>query len=234
MNRTPEILRALVAAGASAEMLLAVVEAEHAAGLARRERKRAADAERQRRRRGRLDATDGSDALSPDVARDGGDGSVTDATPSSPALPPGPPNPPTPAQGESLHADAREAAFRRFWAAYPRRRARPEARRAFLEALARLPPGEGEGIVARALERSRRGWTDPRFVPHPANWLNREPWSDDPEPAADLQAPETPVESRCRDAARPQVRPARTRSDLSLDRSIAALAAAAGSSGIGR
>lgn len=77
---------------------------------------------------------------------------------------------------------AREASdhFADFWQAYPRRVGRAAAERAFRTALAR---GAAVADIAAGLARQR--WPDnPRFIPHPATWLNQERWRDDPNAAA--------------------------------------------------
>lgn len=76
--------------------------------------------------------------------------------------------------------------FDRFWAAYPRKVGKQEARRAF--AAVRAPV---ETLLC-ALERQR---DDPqwkreqgRYIPHPATWLRQGRWEDEsPIPAADCR-----------------------------------------------
>jgi hypothetical protein len=68
--------------------------------------------------------------------------------------------------------------FEAFWQRYPRKVARGQARRAFAAALRKTSLAE----MLRALDRTR--WPDdPRFIPHPATWLNGERWADDPNAA---------------------------------------------------
>jgi hypothetical protein len=81
--------------------------------------------------------------------------------------------------GRPMSARERSDAFDRFWAIYPRRVSKRDARKAFDQALPRASPA---AILAGA-ERYR---DDPnrvlRFTKYPATWLNRDCWEDDPEP----------------------------------------------------
>jgi hypothetical protein len=72
-----------------------------------------------------------------------------------------------------------EARFARFWDAYPRKVAKPEAWKAFKRA---KPTDEDvqamlEAIVRQKLpEKVKAG--EARYVCHPATWLNQERWRD--------------------------------------------------------
>lgn len=65
--------------------------------------------------------------------------------------------------------------FDEFWSAYPRKTAKGSARGAFRKALTKstLPS------ILAALERQKPQWSDPKFIPHPATWLNAERWLDE-------------------------------------------------------
>jgi hypothetical protein len=67
--------------------------------------------------------------------------------------------------------------FARFWAAYPRKKAKQEARKAWDKAIKAADP---ERIIAAAqqLTDSR---PDLKYTPYPATWLNRESWDDEPD-----------------------------------------------------
>lgn len=70
------------------------------------------------------------------------------------------------------------ALFERFYAAYPRKRSRKQAERAF----AKLKPDES--LVNRMIEAvnaklASGEWSDPQFIPYPATWLNGKCWEDD-------------------------------------------------------
>ena len=74
---------------------------------------------------------------------------------------------------------AADALFDRFWAAYPRKDDKKNARRAFL----RLKPDERLlALLLSALDRHKRSrqWTDEggRYIPLAATWLNGERWND--------------------------------------------------------
>ena len=104
------------------------------------------------------------------------------------SLPPSPqtPQPPTHTRVSvtTREALAREdAAFGRFWAEYPRKTAKADARKAFGRAWKKLPPEDAESILLGALVCARASWSDAQFIPHAATWLNGERWTDEPPPA---------------------------------------------------
>lgn len=78
----------------------------------------------------------------------------------------------------------------RFWPAYPRHDAKADAEKAFVKARGKV---ELEPMLA-ALERQKRGWTETKFIPYPATWLNGERWLDDVA-AGDARANRTPAET---------------------------------------
>lgn len=104
-------------------------------------------------------------------------------TPPPPSFPPEPPQTPTPTRecittrGEREREDA---GFAKFWAAYPRKTAKADARKAFTKAWRKLPPFDEEAILSGGLERAKAAWTDAQFIPHAATWLNGERWQDEP------------------------------------------------------
>lgn len=65
--------------------------------------------------------------------------------------------------------------FAEFWSLYPRRVAKIAAEKAWNKA-----NGDeiAEEIIA-GLKKQLPAWTDPKFIPHPASWLNAGRWSDD-------------------------------------------------------
>lgn len=80
-----------------------------------------------------------------------------------------------------------EQQFDRFWSSYPRHVGKAEARKAFIKAIA---DGAGAaeitlGAMRYAAERDRE--QDPvrrvKYTAHPATWLNKKRWEDEPEPA---------------------------------------------------
>jgi hypothetical protein len=64
-----------------------------------------------------------------------------------------------------------------FWQAYPRRTARKKA----FEALERLWKADATpfDVIVAGCIRLEKWMQDPRYVPHPATWLNGERWNDD-------------------------------------------------------
>jgi general stress protein YciG len=85
--------------------------------------------------------------------------------------------------------------FVRFWAAYPRRVGKGQARRAWATALKK---GADPDAVIEAASRhaARCGNQDPQYIPHPSTWLNGERWGDapDPEPSTTPAGPVMPWE----------------------------------------
>lgn len=78
-----------------------------------------------------------------------------------------------PRQGEIA-----DAAFERWYLAYPRKIGKGAARRAYRAALQKTTAETLQAAVGSA------AWDgDPRFIPHPATWLNGERWLDQPSPA---------------------------------------------------
>lgn len=71
--------------------------------------------------------------------------------------------------------------FDDFYAAWPRKRSRRDAERAWQRCLARgADPNE---IVAAACRyRDGPNRPDDRFIPYPASWLDADGWADEPEP----------------------------------------------------
>ena len=67
--------------------------------------------------------------------------------------------------------------FERFYAAYPKKRSRGVAEKAF----AKLKPSEellAEMLDALAKRAASGTWIDEQFVPYPASWLNAKGWTD--------------------------------------------------------
>jgi hypothetical protein len=68
--------------------------------------------------------------------------------------------------------------FATFWASYPRKVGKFMAHKAYI---ASLKHASAEEILA-GVERSKRGWTDPKFIPYPATWLRAGRWMDEDQP----------------------------------------------------
>lgn len=75
-------------------------------------------------------------------------------------------------------ADQVQARFERFYEAYPRKRSRNDAVKAFTK----LDPDDTllEQILASLEQVKASGeWSDPKFIPYPASWLNAAGWLDE-------------------------------------------------------
>ncbi|MDN4061464.1 replication protein [Massilia sp. YIM B02769] len=75
-------------------------------------------------------------------------------------------------------ADQVQARFERFYEAYPRKRSRNDAVKAFTK----LNPDDTllEQILASLEQVKASGeWSDPKFIPYPASWLNAAGWLDE-------------------------------------------------------
>lgn len=86
-------------------------------------------------------------------------------------------NPHTPGKRGSVHGFP--PGFEAFWAAYPRKTAKPDAAKAF----ARLKVDDPMLAVLLAAVRQQaesEQWTKDggQFIPHPATWLNKRRWED--------------------------------------------------------
>ena len=79
-------------------------------------------------------------------------------------------------------------AFQKFYEAYPRKIGKRKAFNAWARAVKRAPANViHDGAVALA-EHHKRAGTDPRFIPHPTTWLNRDGWEDELTLPADSRA----------------------------------------------
>lgn len=79
--------------------------------------------------------------------------------------------------GEMEETEALIVEFDDFWAMYPRRVAKKDARRAWEKI-----PEKTRAVIVTALFEWRRIWLDRNeidFIPHPATWLNGERWEDE-------------------------------------------------------
>lgn len=89
------------------------------------------------------------------------------------------PNPnPNPNPKQSASAPALDRAFDKFWACYPRREGKQMAKKAFLK----IAPDDDlleTMLVAVQRQKQTDQWSDPRYIPHPATWLNGRRWEDE-------------------------------------------------------
>jgi hypothetical protein len=115
------------------------------------------------------------------VVVDGEGEGVVEVTP-SPALPvraSETPCPGTNVPGGLLPAP--RVGFEAFWERYPRKVGKGAAKKAWRGAVGRAG---SDLAILEALERLAPTWArgDPKFIPHPTTWLNRDGWHDQPEP----------------------------------------------------
>ncbi len=75
--------------------------------------------------------------------------------------------------------DVEANSFASFWSTYPRRAGLGAARTAWANACAKADPAI---LIAGAARYASDPNRVPEFTAHPATWLNRERWEDDPEP----------------------------------------------------
>lgn len=80
---------------------------------------------------------------------------------------------------KNTQAAAAAAEFDRFWTLYPRKVGKEAARKAYDKARRNTD----EAAVAAGLLNATQVWrttqTEPRFIPHPATWLNEGRWADE-------------------------------------------------------
>jgi hypothetical protein len=72
------------------------------------------------------------------------------------------------------------AAFGAFWSNYPKKRSREEAKQAWIAAIERGVDPQHMVDRAQAYARERAG-QDPQYTKHPANWLNKGCYDDEPD-----------------------------------------------------
>lgn len=79
-----------------------------------------------------------------------------------------------------------DRAFDKFWAVYPRHTAKQDAKKAFLKV---SPDDSLLNTMLTAIQRQKQTdqWSDPRYIPHPATWLNGRRWEDEPQRPAQLK-----------------------------------------------
>lgn len=75
---------------------------------------------------------------------------------------------------------ADDSDFDRFYGAYPRKIGKRKAHAAYRSAIKRT---NADTILAAACQlRDDPNLPDKQFIPHPATWLNRDGWNDEPPP----------------------------------------------------
>ena len=86
--------------------------------------------------------------------------------------------------GNTPRADASvvttlEHGFDAFWAAYPKRKAKKEARKAWADL---RPTATLQAEILAALVWQTEEWSNPLYTPLPASYLRGERWTDEPDP----------------------------------------------------
>lgn len=87
---------------------------------------------------------------------------------------------PKPSRASRSGREGLNGAFADFWAAYPRKKSKGAAERAWLKV---KPDEQLAGQIVAAVERAKTSadWLREggRFIPHPATWLNAKGWMDE-------------------------------------------------------
>lgn len=97
-----------------------------------------------------------------------------------------------------------EDGFEKFWAVYPRRCAKADARRAWKQT-EKVRPATDALIKSVYAARASKQWQkdDGDFIPYPASWLRGERWDDQME--VDLSQMQSPTGRVCAYCGRPSV-----------------------------
>lgn len=66
--------------------------------------------------------------------------------------------------------------FLEFYKEYPKKVGKQEAFKAWKKI---KEPGKLIPLMIRGIREQKRSWTDPKFIPHPATWLNGKRWEDE-------------------------------------------------------
>jgi hypothetical protein len=87
----------------------------------------------------------------------------------------------TPKRADYRMVDEADPQWQKFWAAYPRRCSKKDARKAWLE-VDPSPETVDKMVEALAWQSQQQGWVkdDGAYIPHPASWLRAERWDDEP------------------------------------------------------
>lgn len=99
-------------------------------------------------------------------------------------------DPSTPAAPESA-----QTGFDEFWNHWPRKVSKADAEKAWDKAVkARADTAAIVKAAASYAERCQLTRQDPKFIPHPATWLNRKSWNDDLNAVLPLPSQRTPTD----------------------------------------
>jgi len=93
---------------------------------------------------------------------------------------------------KTIEKNTNNDVFDQFWSLYPRKAGKASARKAF----GQLHEGDRANAMAGVLRlRNDPNLPPTQYIPHPATWLNREGWDDDPYPKRDIKPGERVVEA---------------------------------------
>lgn len=76
---------------------------------------------------------------------------------------------------KSEHKKRVEALFLDFYSDYPKKVGKAQAQKAFHKI---SPDDDLFNVIITALKNHTRKWDDPKYIPHPATWLNQKRWED--------------------------------------------------------
>jgi len=79
------------------------------------------------------------------------------------------------------------ADFDAFWSAYPKKKSKDTASKAFAKAMSRIDDPDPLAVILAGIERALSGWDDVQFIPYPATWLNAAGWDDEAPPPRPAQ-----------------------------------------------
>lgn len=82
--------------------------------------------------------------------------------------------------------------FDQFWSLYPRKAGKASARKAFSQL---DEEKRADAMIGVLRLRNDPNLPPAQYIPHPATWLNREGWDDDPYPKRDIKPGERVVEA---------------------------------------
>jgi len=74
---------------------------------------------------------------------------------------------------QNIEEQSTDVEFETFYSSYPRKVAKPQARKAWNKNKCVLSE------VLPSLEQHKKNWKDPQFIPHPSTWLNQRRWEDE-------------------------------------------------------
>jgi DNA-binding transcriptional ArsR family regulator len=104
-----------------------------------------------------------------------------DSSPAADREQPQRPAAPVQAKSSSEKTDHHLEAFGAFWLTYPKRKAKEEAKKAWIAAIERGADPQHVVAAAKGYAHERHG-QDPKYTKYPATWLNKGCYDDEPDP----------------------------------------------------